>query len=254
MEILIGREPVNSRLLVSVGGKATALGTNGSVPNSVSRHINGSAHCVITYNSDNDISIKNVKEQNITYVDGNEIQSKKITLSSKVELGNTHFIVNVQQIVNAAKQLAGVAPAPPKPGSNAKPADVKTFSLRPLEQIWDTYEKDILDLQVEQAKKATQSRLQGILSMSATLCAFLPVPDVLRFVILAAALTCAVVCFWQGAKTSDIFAVKKNKRDKQFQQDYVCPNPACKCFKGNVPYISLRNMPNCSVCKCNYTS
>ena len=235
MEIIVGREAINNRLSLSVGMKKTAIGENNSVPNTVSR-----SHCKIFVDEKGGIVLSNLKEENITCVDGSEIMSKRIKDTDKVTLGRDNYPIEVKAIVDAARKLIA--------------ADHLVFSLQPLEEVWNTYEKDLLDMQVAQAKRANKQRLQGILSLCATVCAFIQALNVLRFVILALALICAIYFFWQENKIGGIFAVRKSERDKRFQNDYVCPNPECKCFKGNTPYITLKNTKSCSVCSCKYTS
>ena len=101
MEIIIGREEGARRLHCIVGGREFNIGQAGAVPLSVSRR-----HCKISVNGSN-ISIENIKAQNVTFVDGNQIVSKGITSNSRVQLGEERFLVPLQQIL----QLAGVSAA-----------------------------------------------------------------------------------------------------------------------------------------------
>lgn len=235
MEIIIGREPINNRLSISVGMKKTFLGNKNTVPNNISR-----AHCRLLIDDNGNIVLSNLKEENTTYVGDNEIMSKNINSTDKVYLGSEKFEIDVNAIIDAAKKIIA--------------ADNPTiYSLRPLEKVWNEYEKDLLDMQVAQAKKANKQRLQGILSLLATVCAFIEALNVLRFVILSLALGFAIYFFWQENKTGGLFAVKKNARDKRFQNEYVCPNPDCKSFKGSTAYITLKNVKSCPVCGCKYS-
>ena len=86
--ILIGKEPGQGRLLVSVSGK-TAVGASNSVPNSVSRCkvAEGVAHAKITVDQSGNMVLTNMKTENVTYVNGSEIASKRILPSNTVELG-----------------------------------------------------------------------------------------------------------------------------------------------------------------------
>ena len=235
MEIIIGREAINNRLCVNVGKKKVCIGEQNSVPNNVSR-----THCKLFIDEKDNIVLTNLKDENITCVDGQEILTKKIGISARVTLGADHYPVDIKGVIDAAKKLIALD-------------QPMTYSLRPLEDVWNKYEKDLLDMQVANAKRANKQRLQGILSLCATVCAFIESLNTLRFVILALALVCAIYFFWQENKTGGVFAVKKNERDKKFQQDYVCPNPECQCFKGNTAYISLKNSKSCPVCNCKYT-
>ena len=79
MEIIIGREEGVRRLHCIVEGREFNVGQAGSVPLSVSRR-----HCKISVNGSN-ISIENIKAQNVTFVDGNQIYSKVIAPTSRVQ-------------------------------------------------------------------------------------------------------------------------------------------------------------------------
>ena len=96
MEIIIGREEGTRRLHCIVDGREFNVGQAGCVPVSVSRK-----HCMITINGSN-ISIENLKPQNITFVDDSQIFSKGITATSKVQLGNEKYPIPLQQIIQLA--------------------------------------------------------------------------------------------------------------------------------------------------------
>lgn len=100
MEIVIGREEGARRLHCIAGGREFNVGQAGMVPLSVSRR-----HCKITVNGGN-ITIENIKAQNVTYVDDNQIFSKSISPTSRVQLGEEKFLVPLQQIL----QMVGAAP------------------------------------------------------------------------------------------------------------------------------------------------
>ena len=88
MEIIIGREECARRLHCIVCGHEFNIGQVGSVPISVSRR-----HCKITINESN-IHIENINARNITFVDGNQIYSKCIKPTSKVQYSvNSNVIV-----------------------------------------------------------------------------------------------------------------------------------------------------------------
>lgn len=258
MEILVGREPGKARLLITCGDKTATIGTEGTVPNGVSR----TRHCVIHYNSDNDIVVENGKPENVTYVDGAEIEKKSATINSRIELGRCRYAIDIKSVLAAVK--SAVKPMASNPQVNAggqKPTasaqEPPTFSLRVLEPVWEKYDKDIMDMQIQQAKSQNKMRLQGLLSMSATFLALLqlndyPVISILRFVLMGGALVFAAYSFWKSGQTDNLFIVKKKERDNRLQKDYTCPNPACKVPKGFMPFSQLKYQPGCPHCKCKY--
>ena len=103
--ILIGRESDNGRLLVSLmingTAKTAAMGSAGSVPNCVSRckPAEGVAHCKIVIDGGGNMTIVNMKPANVTYVNGVEIVSKRISESSNVELGKDRYRLNVDSML-----------------------------------------------------------------------------------------------------------------------------------------------------------
>ncbi len=236
MDIIIGREDGVSRLHVVAGGREFNLGQAGSVPRSVSRQ-----HCRLTVNG-GDITIQNMKPQNVTYVDGNQIFSKSITAASQVQLGADRYTVPLQQIL----QLAGVS-------AQGSPS-VGSFSLQPLESVWDEYDRRRLEIQENAAKLANRQRIQGILSMLAMLIGFFPgIDPTVRVLIILAALAVAIYFFVKGSRDKTVTS-QLHDLDEEFAAKYKCPNPACGKPFGAIPYRSLKYNKQCFSCGCKYTN
>ncbi len=120
--ILVGKEPGNGRLFVSVKingqPKTAAIGEMNSVPNSVSRckPAENTAHCKIEVDATGNLVVTNLKPQNVTYVNGAEIVSKKVKSNGMIELGKDRYSVSVNTIIEtASKIVATVIPTPPSP-------------------------------------------------------------------------------------------------------------------------------------------
>lgn len=237
--ILVGKEPNNGRLKIAVDGKSTLISSMGCVPNSVSRckPAEGIAHCSISVDMDGKMKVRNLKSQNTTKVNGLEVEEKRIDTWSSVTLGKDNYAINISTILEEAKKLLP-----------------RTFSLRPLEIVWKKYENDLLAMQVEQAKRANRQRLHGAVSFLSMGASFIPgIGNVIKIFIVISAVLYLFYTMWQGSKKENMFAIKKHEREMQFQNEYVCPNPNCRCFKGSSPYITLKNTLTCPVCKCKYT-
>lgn len=246
MEIIIGREEGARRLHCIADGREFNIGQAGCVPTSVSRK-----HCRITVNG-NKISIENLKAQNITFVDGNQVFSKEISSSSKVQLGEERCTIPLQQILQLATgKPAGLANAQ---SPSTKPAnDVPTFTLRKLKPVWEEYESKKLEIQNSAAKAANMSRLQGILSMFGMCIGFIPgIDQTFRIIIIIAALSVAVYFFFKGMSND---SVQKQIRDldEEFASKYECPNPECGKPFGAVPYRQIEYNKQCLACGCKYT-
>ena len=127
MDIIIGRESgaAEPRLCLKTGNITKYIGAAGSVPRSVSR-----SHCVITLDEGNNLSIKNVSDQNALYVNGMEYKSKSITDSDLVELGPEKYRLDVTAVIKAFKTPAST----PSNNSSAAP-NVKSYNISSLKSV-----------------------------------------------------------------------------------------------------------------------
>ena len=241
MDILLGREEGARRLHCVVNGKEFNVGQAGCVPLSVSRK-----HCKITVLGEK-MSIENLREQNITYVDGVQIFTKSITPTSNIQLGNEKFTVPLQQI------LGMIMDKPPVSTDAKSSSQVLTYSLKPLENIWVEYDRRRLKIQESAAKSANMSRLQGILSMCGMCIGFIPGMDsTIRVVIIVAALGIAIYFFVQGMSNETV-QKQLHDLDEEFAHKYKCPNPVCGKPFGSIPYRQIEYNKQCLACGCKYT-
>ena len=240
MDIIVGREQNARRLHCVVGGREFNVCQAGSVPMSVSRQ-----HCKISVNGSN-ITIENIKAQNVTYVDGNQIFSKSISPTSKVQLGEERFLIPLQQILQLATGAPVASQTPPQ-------KEVPTFSLKPMEAVWDEYDRSKMEIQNHAAKIANMQRLQGILSMLGTCVAFIPgIDQTVRITIIVAALAIAIYFFWKGSRDNTV-QQQLHDLDDEYSKKYRCPNPACGKPFGAIPYRNIQYNKQCFACGCKYT-
>ena len=158
MTILIGKEPGQGRLMVStkINGQVRSafIGNVGSVPDCVSRcrPAEDIAHCKIEASPDGTMVLVNLKPQNVTYVNGREIVSKKITADSRVELGRDRYRINIDNVLDSVRNIAGAqhSPQQPQQQSPLQAKSVKEYSILPLKKIWNAYNDEIFDLQKRQ--------------------------------------------------------------------------------------------------------
>ena len=237
MDIIIGREEGARRLHCVAGGREFNIGAAGSVPLSVSRQ-----HCKLTVNGSN-ITIENIKAQNITFVDGNQIFSKSISATSKLQLGEERFLIPLQQIL----QLATGAPV------GQQQPDVPTYSLKPLKSVWEEYDDRKMEIQNNAAKSANRQRLQGILSMLGMCIGFIPgIDQTIRIVIVVAALAIAIYFFVKGSMNATV-QQQLHDLDEEFAKKYKCPNPKCGRPFGAIPYRNIEYNKQCLACGCKYS-
>ena len=239
MEIIIGREEGVRRLHCIVGGREFNIGQAGTVPLSVSRR-----HCKISVNGNN-ISIENLKVQNVTFVDGNQIFSKVITPASRVQLGEEKYLMPLQQVLQLAGGSSGYGSAAIK--------EVPTFSLTPMKAVWKEYEDRRMEIQDNAAKSANNQRLQGIISMLGMCVGFIPgIDQTIRIIFIITALSFAVYFFIIGRNGATVQR-QLQELDNEFAKKYKCPNPACGKPFGPIPYRNIEYTKQCLACGCKYT-
>lgn len=246
MEIIIGREEGARRLHCIADGREFNVGMAGSVPASVSRK-----HCKIIING-NSMSIENLKPQNVTFVDGNQVFSKGIANTSKIQLGAEKVSIPLQEIIKLATgktTVAGGGTVPPK-------QEPPTFSLRPMKTIWDEYEKQMLQIDIDAAEKQKsekkKNRIQGLCSSLGMLFVLVPELGFMRFVLVGVSVLMTLYFLFKE-EDNDISVVKKNKLNKELASKYKCPNPACGKPFGSIPYRLIEFNKQCYACGCKYT-
>lgn len=231
MEIIIGRDSDTSCLALLIDGKRVKDSTL-TLPNTVSRlkADERTGHCRLSFKGDI-IKITNLNPQNVTFVDGEEVSSKKIDTHSVVELGIDQYRINIKKLL---KQIGYVPPV----------------SIKHLKRVWERYDRTLLKLQVEQQKAANQQKLQGLISQASVLCVIIPsvipsipIPGTVRVILVVLALALGVYFYIKGTKTDESFVIKKRELDERFKEDYTCPK--CGYFFGFTPYDNLTYKKNC---------
>lgn len=234
MEIIIGREEGARRLHCIAGGRDFNLGVAGSVPTSVSRK-----HCKLVINGDR-MSIENLKDLNVTFVDGNQVFSKVITANSHVQLGNEKYNLPLKEIIGLV--------APKKTAKPSKPEkEVPTFSLAPLEAVWNEYDRLKLELQQGNENRAKKQQKKMGLRMAASAAAIVinPIIGFIANGVMGASM--------MASSNNESNAVLLRKLDEELDNTYKCPNPECGRPFGPIPYRRLKYKPKCPSCGCKYT-
>lgn len=245
MTIFIGRDPEQGRLLVALGnGKSLTLGNACSVPSSVSRckPSEGIAHSKIEIGKNGDIILTNLKSGNVTFVNGVTVASKHIDLSSTVELGKDHYKVNIEAILESAKKLTAIGGAQKK---------TQKYDIKHLEEVWNGYH-DALKKMRERQKRINLIRSGcGIFTMCAMPCIFFLGPVGYALTGIGVAGNIYTFVGLKNDNTTD----EQERLTEDFQDHYVCPNPDCRKFLGNLSYKLLKRQysMHCPYCKCEFT-
>lgn len=245
--ILIGKEPGQGRLLIAIKGvpKVTTLGQIGSVPNSVSRckPAEGVAHCQIEIDQMGNMTLTNMKAQNVTYVNGFEIMSKRIDPTSTIMLGKDRYAIDLNVTLNtAAKLVSKVMPPPPPP----------EYSIKHLKDIWDDYSASLKKIKIRQKNIGLLSSIPIAFTMLGGLIAGVA-PEIRPFALIFTGIAFVVMLIGLYLRFTDKSIEETEKLNDKFQDRYVCPNPKCHQYLGNTPYKLLRQKKNCPSCKCQWT-
>ncbi|MDE5848688.1 MAG: FHA domain-containing protein, partial [Muribaculaceae bacterium] len=219
--------------------KVGAIGNPNSVPGCVSRcqADKGIAHARLSIDKDGNLTLTNMKSENHTYVNGLEIMSRRITPSTKVELGIDRFPLDIQAILDAAKKLL---PPPPQ----------LPFDISHLEAVWNDFQTKKKEIQAKQKKVNLVRSGCGIFTMCA-------MPTIAMFGVVGYALTgigiLGNVYSFVGLKNDNTADIME-KLTEEFQEKYVCPNPDCNKFLGGNSYkfIKKQYSMHCPYCKCEY--
>ena len=238
MELIIGRESsspqsIGGRLhVISSSKKEYFIGLEGSVPKTVSRQ-----HCKVIIDSDGNMVLVNLKPTNITFINGVEAVQKSIVKTDMIELGSERFKLELKAILD---MISSEIP--------------KTYNISHLKAVWEKYDQAKTEIQVQRDKSAAIQSVTGILSMASIDCGFIPsIPIGVRGFLYAIAIVLAVVFFVYRIKHAGEFVHQLKELDEQFHKDYVCPNPQCQRFLGNIPYDDLvKQTKSCFVCKAEY--
>ncbi len=223
MEIIIGRDAASSALNIKVDNNAQVVGAPGSVPKSVSRQ-----HCQLTIHSDGTMQIKNINPQNVTYVNGVAVMSKRVTRNDKVELGGDRYLFSWNMIDKAMP---------------------KETDIRPLRSVWDIYNKEIRALAQSKQRFQVIRGIVPVFTMSAVLIGYISGGRGSAFYFIYGFVIALTIYFslkaWKDIAKND---ERQEEIKNRFTHDYCCPE--CGYFFNFTDYsILTRNHDYCPKCK-----
>ena len=140
MEIIIGRDQQTRQLCVVKDGNSKLYGQPNSVPMDVSRH-----HISLQPAENGKWQIKNLNERNVTFVNGIAVESKTISEKDKVELGNSHYLLNWDALSDPKEE---------------------TVDIRPLKKIWEEYDEQRTENQIAERKFNAARSATGIIPIN----------------------------------------------------------------------------------------
>lgn len=224
MEIIIGRDQQTRQLSIVKDGVTKHYGQSGSVPMDVSRH-----HISLQPIDEGKWKIKNLNEQNVTFVNGIAIESKNISENDKVELGNSHYLLNWEALSEPKEE---------------------TVDIRPLKIIWKEYDEKKFDSQIAERKFNAARSATGIITMLAIACSIILGHGPIYIILYALAIGISLAFTYLAYKKSTEVPKQQRELTKRFQQTYVCPK--CGHFMGFLDYDILIQSDACPYCKTKY--
>ena len=224
MEVILGREHQSNRLCVTRDGKTQLIGHPGSVPMDVSgKHVSFSSL------DNGKWELRNLNPLNCTFVNDMAVEKKIVSEGDRVQLGASHYLIQ-WDIIKGPK--------------------VETVDIRPLEQVWEWYEKTNIEEKEKERKTQNWQRLAGLLSSAGILFMFVESMGNWRILCTALSLLIGGFFFVRGFSSDSSLNIKLNDLEKEFRQRYTCPK--CGHFMGKEPYDILIQNDGCKHCKAKF--
>lgn len=227
MEYIIGRDQATSQLKISAGQQSARLGAPGSVPMTVSRQ-----HCAITTDGHGHYAIRNLKPQNVTYVNGLAVESKHVGKSDSVALGPERYLVDMKSVFAFIDKV-----------------EPKYVDIRHLRQVWDDYKKQGLEMTVAERRFNALRSATGLVTMVAIVLALTVGHSPLYFALYGLAIVLTAGFAIKAYINSTKIPQQREELNDWFRHEYVCPN----CGRHfNMNYEDLAQYDACPWCKAKF--
>ena len=224
MEIVIGRNQQTRQLNIIKDGVERAYGQPNSVPTDVSRH-----HVSLQPAGAGKWQVKNLNERNVTFVNGIAIESKTVSESDKIELGNSHYLFSWDALQE------------PK---------VETIDIRPLRTIWDNYQQNEINIRDRQKSNGLWASVPLGFSMLGGLIAGVA-PEIRGIALLFTGIAFVLFLYGLYRRSQDNSTLELKANQEEFDMKWVCPK--CKhpltCFRS---FTILSQSDACPFCKTKY--
>ena len=224
MEIIIGRNQQTRQLNIIKDGVERAYGQANSVPTDVSRH-----HLSLQPAGAGKWQVKNLNERNVTFVNGIAIESKTVSESDKIELGNSHYLFSWSALQE------------PK---------VETIDIRSLKKIWDDYQQEDTAIRNRQKNNGLLASIPLGFSMLGGIIAGVA-PEIRGVALVFTGIAFLLFIYGLYRRSQDNSTIELKRLQEDFDQKWVCPK--CKrpltCFRS---YTILSQNDACPFCKTKF--
>ena len=223
MEIIVGRNQQTHQLNIIKDGVERAYGQPNSVPTDVSRH-----HLSLQPAGAGKWQVKNLNERNVTFVNGIAIESKTVSESDKIELGNSHYLFSWSALQE------------PK---------VETVDIRSLKVVWDNYQQNEIEIRNRQKNTGLWASVPLGFSMLGGLIAGVA-PEIREVALLFTGIAFVLFLYGLYRRSQDNSTVELKANQEEFDSKWVCPKCGRPLTAKN--YTVLSKLDGCPYCKTKY--
>lgn len=227
MELTIGRDAATSQLAVLAEGQQLKLGVPGSVPQTVSRQ-----HCRLKVNVDGSMTIRSLKADNPTYINGMPVERKRIGKDDVVELGPDRYRLDLSAVRAMADKLTP-----------------KYMDIRPLRKIYEDYEQQTLDMTIADRKFNALRSATGLITMIAIIMSLTVGHGPVYITLYITAIVISGAFTIKAYRDSSNSPMKKKELEKSFQAKYRCSN--CN-HQYKMNYDELSQYDACPFCRAKF--
>ena len=223
MEIIVGRNQQTRQLNVIKDGVERVYGQPNSVPTDVSRH-----HLSLQPAGAGKWQVKNLNERNVTFVNGIAIESKTVSESDKIELGNSHYLFSWSALQE------------PK---------VETVDIRSLKVVWDNYQQNEIEIRNRQKNTGLWASVPLGFSMLGGLIAGVA-PEIREVALLFTGIAFVLFLYGLYRRSQDNSTVELKANQEEFDSKWVCPKCGRPLTAKN--YTVLSKLDGCPYCKTKF--
>lgn len=224
MEIIVGRDQNTRQLNIIKDGNSKFYGQPGSVPMDVSRQ-----HISLQPVGAGKWKLKNLNERNVTFVNGIAIESKTVSVSDKIELGNSHYLF-LWNTLSEPKE--------------------ETIDIRPLRRVWEDYNQSNISIRKRQKEIGLLASIPMGITMLGGLLSGIAPDNLKTFAYIFTAIALVVMLYGFYKRFTDNSIEEQEEIKKNFQNRYVCPK--CGHFMGFQDYDLLIQNDACGHCKTKF--
>lgn len=223
MEIIVGRDQKTQKLSVSKADKPKLYGAAGSVPMDVSRK-----HLLLQSAGIGKWYVKNLNENNVTFVNGIAIEKKTISEQDKVELGPSRYLLPWEALQDQQEEYV---------------------SIQQLKYVWDMYQGEDIAIRNRQKTTGLLSSIPIGFTMLGGLIAS-AVPSIRELALIFTGIAFGIFLYGLWRRSRDDTPLELKRLQEDFDQKWICPK--CRRPLNFRSYVILKQVGACPHCKVKF--